>query len=210
MRTGGLSSTTVIRFPVERRARPTLALLRELAPNQQEVLAVVAAFGLPDPPMDVRARADADTAREIVGGGAPWPGSLDVVDQLVDAAVARAIVLCWSARDASNAVADARSQLSHAETTGVGWLAQRRSRVDTLRTRAASHVIEAHVAAEQAEGVARAAGFARRGEPWVALGDDPGLVAGLAAAHRASGYKTAMRSRASRKPRPSEQDGRAR
>ncbi len=201
MRNGTPSLTaTVVRFPVERRARPTLELLRELAPNGEEVLAIVATFGLPDPPADARARADADTAREIIGDGVASAGSMGVLDRLVEATIARAIVLCWSARDASAAVAEARRQLAQAQKTGVGWLERRRSRVAILRTRAAGLVIEAHIAAEQAEGVARAVGFARRGEPWVAMGDDAGSVAVLAAASRAPGYKATVRLRASRKP----------
>ncbi len=193
-------TATVVRFPVERRARPTLELLRELAPNSQEVLAIVAAFGLANPPSDVRARADAGAAADFLVGGVASAGSLPVLDRLADATIARAVGLCWSARDASTAVAEARRQLAQAQRTGVGWLNQRRSRLETLRRRAADLLIEAHVAAEQAEGVDRAAGFTRRGEPWVAASDDAGPMSALAAASRTPGYKATVRSRASRKP----------
>ena len=54
--------TNVIRFPVERRARPTLELLREIAPDPREVGNVAEAFGLDYPVSGLRDAADASTA----------------------------------------------------------------------------------------------------------------------------------------------------
>lgn len=46
--------TNGIRFPVERRARPTLELLRKTAPDPREVGSAIEAFGLDDPTMGLR------------------------------------------------------------------------------------------------------------------------------------------------------------
>jgi hypothetical protein len=48
--------TNVLRFPVEQRARPTLELLRDLAPDVREVLAVAEAYGLDMPVNDLQDR----------------------------------------------------------------------------------------------------------------------------------------------------------
>jgi hypothetical protein len=48
--------TNVIRFPVERRARPTLDLLREIAPDPREVGNVAEAFGLDNPARRLKVR----------------------------------------------------------------------------------------------------------------------------------------------------------
>ena len=54
--------TNVVRFPVERRARPMLELLRGIAPDVREVLNVAEAFGMERPVPDLRERADVATA----------------------------------------------------------------------------------------------------------------------------------------------------
>jgi hypothetical protein len=51
--------TNVVRFPVERRARPTLELLRGIAPDVREVLNLAEAFGMEMPVPDLRERVDA-------------------------------------------------------------------------------------------------------------------------------------------------------
>lgn len=57
--------TNVVRFPVERRARATLELLRGIAPDVREVLSLAEAFGIEPPVHDLRERADAATADYI-------------------------------------------------------------------------------------------------------------------------------------------------
>ena len=57
--------TNVIRFPLERRARPTLDLLREIAPDAREVGSAIEAFGLQDPTVGLRDAVDANTADHI-------------------------------------------------------------------------------------------------------------------------------------------------
>ena len=57
--------TNVVRFPLERRARPTLELLRGIAPDVREVMNVAKAFGMEGPLPDLRERADIATAEHI-------------------------------------------------------------------------------------------------------------------------------------------------
>ena len=150
-------TTNVVRFPVERRARPTLGLLREIAPDLREVLSIAEAFGLETPPPDLRDRVDAATAEYILnqfgGVGGPPAGALAA---LLDPVVARAITACRAAHDAA---AEAQQAPRNAWPAG-------QERVEALALRMVSLFIEALIAAEEAEGVARAVGLARRGEPW--------------------------------------------
>jgi hypothetical protein len=150
-------TANVVRFPVERRARPTLGLLREIAPDLREVLSIAEAFGLETPAHDLRDRVDAATAEYILNqfggvGGLP-AGALAA---LLDPVVARAITVCRAAHDAA---AEAQQAPRNAPPSGP-------ERVEALALRMVSLFIEALVAAEEAEGVARAVGLARRGEPW--------------------------------------------
>jgi len=55
----------VLRFPIERRARPTLGLLREIAPDVREVLNIAEAFGMEPPAHGLREHVDAATAGHI-------------------------------------------------------------------------------------------------------------------------------------------------
>lgn len=156
-------TTNVVRFPVERRARPTLGLLREIAPDLREVLSIAEAFGLETPAPDLRDQVDAATAEYILnqfggvgrfgGVGGPPAGALAA---LLDPVVARAITLCRAAHDAA---AEAQQAPRNARPAG-------QERAEALTLRMVSLFIEALVAAEEAEGVARAVGLARWGEPW--------------------------------------------
>ncbi len=150
-------TTNVVRFPVERRALPTLGLLREIVPDLREVLSIAEAFGLETPAHDLRDRVDAATAEYILnqfgGVGGPPAGALAA---LLDPVVARAITLCRAAHDAA---AEAQQAPRNARPAG-------QEHAEALTLRMVSLFIEALVAAEEAEGVARAVGLARRGEPW--------------------------------------------
>ncbi len=64
----------VVRFPVERRARPTMNLLREIAPDVREVLQLVESFDLDGPAHDLRHRVDAEMAEHILNHVRPEPG----------------------------------------------------------------------------------------------------------------------------------------
>ncbi len=159
----------VLLFPIERRARPTLELLREIAPDVREVLAIAAGLGLAAPELGLRERVDAETAEYILeqfgGAAAASPGMLD---ELLKPVVTKAVAACRAAHDLSVDAAAARQALLRARTEGHVGLASLRERADALTQRTAELLIEAHIRAEEAEGVARAVGLARRGEPWTA------------------------------------------
>jgi hypothetical protein len=157
----------VVRFPVERRARPTLDLLRDIAPDAREVLVIAEAFDIEAPAPDLRARADRETAEyilnQVAGSGSEIMAS---VDALLDPVVAKAIAACRAAHDLSIDAAEAQQVLQRARTAGHFWIDPLRERAEALLRRSAELLIEAHARYEEAEGVARAVGLARRGETW--------------------------------------------
>jgi hypothetical protein len=157
----------VVRFPVERRARPTLDLMREIAPDVREVLAIAEAFYLEVPVPDLRARIDAETARYILeqfGGAGGMPtGALEA---LLDPVVAAAVAASRAAHDQAGRAADALLAVREAEAAGGFWLDPLRERADVEGRRMAGLLIEAHARVEEAEGVARAVALTRRGEVW--------------------------------------------
>ena len=93
--------TNVVRFPLERRARPTLELLRAVTPDVREVLNVAEAFGMEMPVPDLRERVDAATAEHIANqipaGGAEREAMLG---ELLEPVLAGALASCREAHDA--------------------------------------------------------------------------------------------------------------
>ena len=158
--------TNVVRFPVERRARPTLELLRDIAPDVREVLSIAEAFDLDMPAHDLRDRVDLETAEHILNRIAGTRMLSSALDELVNPTVARAIDACRAAHDVSVAAAEAQQVLLSAQVAGHSWLDPLRERAEALTLRTAEFLIDAHRRVEEAEGVARAVGFARRGENW--------------------------------------------
>lgn len=162
----GLSN--VIRFPVERRAEPTLDLLREIVPDSREVSNAIEAFGLDDPTVGLRHAVDASTAEYIINHVADEPGEARqaALDALLSKVLAQAVTACRDAHDASLAAGEAQQQLLQAQTEGGFWLEPIEERSNELTFRAVELLVEALRSSEQAEGVARAVGIARRGETW--------------------------------------------
>ena len=161
-------TTNVVRFPVERRARPTLALMRALAPDVREVLGIAEAFDLEASPPDLRARVDAETARYVLdqfGGNGPVPPA--ALQALLEPVVAAAVTASRAAHDLAAEAADARQVLARAEAAGGFWLDPVRGRAEALALRMAELLVAAHARVEEAEGVARAVGLTRRGEAWI-------------------------------------------
>jgi hypothetical protein len=89
-------------FRWELRARPTLELLRDIAPDVREVLNLIEAFGMEAPVPDLRERADAATA-EYIGNQVPPHGQErnGMLRALQDEAVAPAVAAARAAYDAS-------------------------------------------------------------------------------------------------------------
>ena len=124
MRPGTSREANVVRFPVERRAPPTVELMRELAPDVGAVLAAVRAFALDGPSPDLRGRADANVAARTAGGGLDGgrvPST--ALDGLLDPWVATAVAACWSARDGAAAAAAAQHALLRSRRLGYEGLA---------------------------------------------------------------------------------------
>lgn len=179
--------TNVVRFPVERRARPTLGLLRDIAPDVREVMSLAEAFGMEMPAPDLRGRTDAATGEQIATNAPVAPAELEAfLAELEGIAVRRAISACRDAHDASLAAADAQKVLLDARTAASFWTEPLQEEAEARTDRAAVLLLAAHAKAEQAEGVARAVALARHREPWSPR-DSVAEMDFLLAVHRAAG-----------------------
>lgn len=159
--------TNVVRFPVERRARPTLELLREIAPDVRTMPAMAEALGVEAPSPRLRDEADAAMAEWIVNQVPPaGPERAAMLAGFREEAIGGAISACRAVHDASLQVADARQALIRAQTEGGYWMAPLRARVEALTEQLGLLLLAAHARAEEAEGIARAVDLARAGEPW--------------------------------------------
>ncbi len=96
-------TTNVMRFPVERRARPTLDLLREIEPDVREVLQVAESFQLPLPGAELRDAVDEEVAEHILNHVRPEPGEARQaeLDAILAPIVAKAVQACREAHDAA-------------------------------------------------------------------------------------------------------------
>ena len=159
--------TNVVRFPVERRARPTLELLRGIAPDVREVMNMAEAFGMERPLPELRERADIATAEHIANqmpaGGVERERLLG---EMLDPIIAAAIASCRVAHDAWLEAAAAEEVLVRARQAGHFPGEAVEERAVALARRAAERLLVAHMRTEEAEGVARAIGLARSGEAW--------------------------------------------
>ena len=158
----------VIRFPVERRARPTLELLREIAPDSREVSLTAHAFGLEEPPHDLRHVVDRRTAEHILNVVPSEPGEVRtaMLKGMLEPLVLAAIEACRVSHDTSCDLVATQERLLTAESSGSLWTAKLGERADALSVRSAKLLIEAHLRYEEVEGAARAVQGALRGEPW--------------------------------------------
>ena len=176
-----------VRFPVERRARPTLELLRELAPGVREVLAMADALGVEAPDPRLRDEADAEMAEWIVNQVPPArPERAAMLASCREEALARAISACRAVHDASLHLTDARLTLVRAQTEGGYWITPLRERVETLTEQIGLLLLTAHARAEEAEGIVRAVDLARSGQPWTPF-DVRAATDWLIEAHAAAG-----------------------
>lgn len=186
MRTDVLPGTTnVVRFPTELRARPSMALLWEITPDVREVLSVAETFGLDMPVADLCDRVDADTAEHIVNHRPAFgPGRGSMLDDLLRPVVSAAVDACRLFHGLAAEATRARQALAYALSGGSTWLSPLGERADTLSRRAAEAMVAAHARSQEAAGVARAVGVARRGEIW-APRDSHADMEALMVAHRA-------------------------
>jgi hypothetical protein len=162
-------TSNVVRFPVERRARPTLELLRDIAPDMREVLLLVESFGLPLPEREMRHVADAEMADHILNHVRPEPSAQRraELEALLAPLVTRGVEACRAAHDAALTATEAQQRVVAAQSEGGYWLTPMEERAEALTTAAARLLVDVYIRAEEAEGAARAIGMALRGETWV-------------------------------------------
>lgn len=163
------NTTNVLRFPIERRLRPTLDLLRDIAPDARQVLNLADSFGFEPPAHDLRDGADAETAAfialQVPSGG---PARMTALQELEKPVLRRAIDACREAQDAIFRARIAADAVAAAKNGGDQlWRDNPRQIADVAAEQMAVFVLQAHARAEEAEGVARAVAFARRGDPWL-------------------------------------------
>jgi len=158
----------VIRFPIEERARPTLGLMRELAPDVRGVELTAEAFGLALPAVDFRHRVDGEAAEYIMNNIDAGPGAArdTALRALLDPLIVGAVAASRAWRRAATAAADARRRVAQARTEGGYWMDALERRLNELEREAADLLVEAYVHNEEAEGVTRAVRLARSGQAW--------------------------------------------
>lgn len=161
-------ASNVVRFPVEEVGRPTLELMRALAPDLRTVDMVADAYGLELPEPGFRDRVDAEVAEYILNHVGREPGAhrLRQLSAMLEPVVKAAVEAARASRRAWGAVGEGRRQLACAERDGGVWLQALEQRLDAQERQAAEATVTAHLRAEEAEGVARAVSLARGGQTW--------------------------------------------
>jgi len=158
----------VIRFPVELRAKPSIDLLVEVAPDSREIELIAEAFGFEGPDPEGRAKADRAMAERIAVMDLPVERQerRAALNAILTPFVNRAVAACAKARQASLRSDADNEKFAKAQLEGGYWLAPLKEAADYWAVEAARLQIVAHETAQIAHGVARAIEFAKRGEAW--------------------------------------------
>ena len=158
----------VIRFPVELRAKPSIDLLIDVAPDLREVELIAEAFGLDGPDPEGRAKADRAMAERIAAMDLPVDQEerRAALNAILKPLVDRAVTGCAQARQAALRSDADNEKFAQAQIDGGYWLAPLREAADYWAVEAARLQIVAHEAAQTAHGAGRAIEFAKRGEAW--------------------------------------------
>ena len=99
----------VLRFPIERRAQPTLDLLREIAPDLREALNIAEAFGMEPPAQNLREQVDAGTVEHIADQvPTSGPRRAAMLTALLDPVIAAAVAACRTSHDVWPEAAEAQ------------------------------------------------------------------------------------------------------
>jgi hypothetical protein len=177
----------VIRFPVELRAKPSIWLLLDVAPDSREVELVAEAFGF-EPP-DPEARSDADRAMAetiaVTDSPADPKARRAALDAMLKPIVDRAVAACAEARQAALRSDEAGAKLARAQMEGGYWLAPLEAAADHWAVESARLQLAAHEAAQEAHGAGRAIALAKSGDPWRPANVEEDLAAIIAAHGRA-------------------------
>ena len=160
--------SNVIRFPIELRAKPSIDLLIEVAPDSREVELIAEAFGFEAPDPERRRETDCGMAETIaktdllVDPKERRPALNAMLKPLVD----RAVAACTEARQAALRSDEAGAKLASAQMEGGYWLKPLEDAANHWAVASARLPLVAHAAAEAAHGAGRAIAFAKRDEPW--------------------------------------------
>jgi hypothetical protein len=159
--------SNVIRFPVELRAKPSIDLLIEVAPDAREVELIAESFGLDADP-DGRSKADRAMAERIAKTDLPADPKerRAALNAMLKPLVARAVAVCAAARQAALRSDEAAAKLANAQIEGGYWLAPLEDAANHWAVESAWLQLTAHEAGEAAHGAGRSIEFAKRGEPW--------------------------------------------
>lgn len=159
----------VVRFPVERRAKPTLMLAEELAPRSDlaDAMADERANGEDRPDtltQTVEAFTALATALEFSMGVDP---ALEHLRAMNEVQVQRACTLGWAYRDAEAAAEKAELQLKNAKSAGFdGLLGGLHEQVRRSRALWTACALAARAAADAARGAKEALDCHESGEVW--------------------------------------------
>ena len=178
--------SNVIRFPVELRAKPSINLLIEVAPDSREVELIAEAFGFEAPDPDGRSKADRAMAETIAKTDLPADPKerRAVLNAMLRPLVNRAVAACVAARQAALHSDEAAGKLASAQIEGGYWLAPLEDAANHWAVESARLHLTAYEAAQAAHGAGRAIEFAKRDEPWRPANVDEDVDA-LIAAQRA-------------------------
>ncbi|MGD0105973.1 MAG: hypothetical protein ABSC06_18320 [Rhodopila sp.] len=163
--------TNVVRFPVERRAHPTMEVLHQVLPDIREILALADSYQMDRPVSDLDDQVDAATAEHIanqVPKDGPERGAM--LTRLLDPVIARAVAACHVANDAWVEGGIAVAALRRAQTAGHYDIQSLEAQADALTEQAARRLLAAYGHYQEACGVARAVDLARRGVVWTPRG----------------------------------------
>jgi len=160
--------TNVVRFPVEERVAPSIAVIHGIEPDVREVLQVCEGFFLELPDPEHANQVDAETARYIAEQVLPLAPSErgPALDDLLRPVVAAAIEACRRADRVGKRAVAAGERLAMAQAGGGQWLGLLEEAADGLLSQSAELLVLAHQRCQEAHGVSRAVGMARRGESW--------------------------------------------
>jgi hypothetical protein len=157
--------SNVIRFPVELRAKPSIDLLIEVAPDSREVELIAEAFEFEPPDPDGRSKADRAMAETI--GKMDLPADpRTALNAMLKPLVDRAVAACVAARQAALRSDEAGEKLASAQIEGGYWLAPLEDAANHWAVESAWLQLTAYEAAQAAHGAGRAIEFAKRDEPW--------------------------------------------
>jgi hypothetical protein len=173
----------VIRFPVELRAKPSIDLLVDVAPDSREVELIAEAFGFDGPDPEGRGKADRAMAETIATMDLPADRQerRSALNAILKPLVDRAVAACARARQASLRSDEDNEKFASAQVEGGYWLEPLKEAADYWAVEAARLQIVAHEAAQAAHGAGRAIEFAKRGETWRPSSVDEDINALIAA-----------------------------